>query len=141
VPTTDDLESLRFLWKLYGREFLNMTSWLGSAVHVRYNDWFRSRTYRDEIAGQIGFVNRDAGINEIARWGPALRGLSTSFDGLNYEGQAQQMKVLERWKEFARDPFFRSLIEDQELVDLSVQIFGEIQGVREFLLETGADPS
>lgn len=130
-PATEDLESFRSLWKLYAREVLGITQWLGTAIHVRYNDWFRSGIYRDEVARQIGFVNGDIGINEIARWGPALIGLATSFDGFNYEGKAQQMKVLERWKEFAEYPLFRSLVEDEELVDLSARLFGEIEGVNE----------
>jgi hypothetical protein len=129
-PTIERFGEFRFLWKLYAREFLGITMWMEDAVHVRYNEWFCSREYRDEIAGRIGFSNQDAGVSEIARWGPALGRPAASFDGLRYDGRAQEMKVLERWKEFSEDQFFRAQFEDEELVDLSRRIFGEIDGTR-----------
>lgn len=127
-PTAERFGEFRDLWKLYARELLGDTVWLPGAVHVRYNDWFRSRAYRDELAARIGFVNRDVGVDEVARWGPALGKPAASFDGLRYDGRAQEMKVFERWKEFSADPFFRAQFEDEELVDLSRRLFGEIEG-------------
>jgi hypothetical protein len=40
------------------------------------------------------------------------------------------MRVLERWKEFSADPFFRAQFEDEELVELSRRIFGDLDGTR-----------
>lgn len=130
VPTMERFEEFRSLWKLYAREFVGVTRWLEDAVHVSYNDWFRSREYRDEVAARIGFPNRDAGLDRVARWGPVLSRADVSFDGLAYDGRAQQMQVLERWRGFSEDPFFRAQFEDEELVDLSHRIFGEIEGTR-----------
>lgn len=129
-PTAKRFDEFRSLWKVYAREALGITSWLEDAVHVRYNDWFRSRTYRNEIAERMGFINEDVSVDEIARWGPALGKPAASFDGLRYDGRAQQMRVLERWMEFSDDPFFRAQFEDEELVDLSRRIFGEMEGIR-----------
>ena len=67
-PTAERFEEFRTLWKLHAGEFLGTTHWLPEAVHVRYNDWFRSRAYRDELAGRIGFENTDRGVEKIARW-------------------------------------------------------------------------
>lgn len=128
TPTMERFAEFRVLWKLYAREFAGVTSWLEDAVHVSYNAWFRSRAYRDEIGSRIGFRNRDVGIDKVARWGPATSRLDASFDGLTYDGRAQAMQVLERWKGFADDPFYRAQFEDEELVDLSRRIFGEIEG-------------
>ena len=36
--------------------------------------------------------------------------------------------MLERWKEYEGDPFYRALFGDEELVELSRQVFGEIEG-------------
>ena len=127
-PTAERFEEFRILWKLHAGEFLGITHWLPDAVHVRYNDWFRSRAYRDELAGRIGFGNADRGVESIARWGPALAKRPATFDGLAYDGRAQEMKVLERWKEYEEDPFFRALFADEELVELSRRVFGEIEG-------------
>ncbi|HEY7575524.1 MAG TPA: hypothetical protein VIB08_10200 [Thermoanaerobaculia bacterium] len=127
-PTAERFDEFRSLWKLHAGEFLGTTRWLEEAVHVRYNEWFRSRAYRDELADRIGFSNGDVGLERIARWGPALAKRPASFDGLSYDGRAQDMKVLERWKEYAEDRFFRAQFEDEELIELSRRIFGEIEG-------------
>jgi hypothetical protein len=130
VPTMERFGEFRALWKLYAREMLGDTRWLPEALHVRYNDWFQSRVYRDELAARIGFVNRDVGVHEVARWGPALAKPAASFDGLRYDGNAQEMRVLDRWREFSTDPFFRAQFEDEELIALSARLFGEIHGTR-----------
>ena len=140
APTTARFEEFRNLWKLHAGEFLGITGWLPDAVHVRYNDWFRSRAYRDELAGRIGFENADVGVERVARWGPALAKHQASFDGLAYDGRAQEMKVLERWKEYEEDPFFRGLFDDEELVELSRRIFGEVEGTARLASRGGSRP-
>lgn len=129
-PTMERFEEFRALWKLYAREFAGTSRWLESAVHLNYNEWFRSRGYRDEIAERIGFRNQDIGVERVARWGPALSRHDTSFDGLAFDGRAQAMAVLERWKEYADDPFYRAQFEDEDLVDLARRVFGQIEGTR-----------
>ena len=58
----------------------------------------------------------------VARWGPNLWG--DSFDNLTFDGRATQMKVLERWRQVADEPLYRSLVADPELIELSTTIFG-----------------
>ena len=120
------LPELRELWKVYAHEFLGETHYLPNRVSISYNDWFLSREYRDRLGRQLGFINRDLGIDEVAKWGPTMWG--DSFDGLQYEGQAQRMKVMERWREYQHDEFFCALFQDEELWDLSRLLFGEIKG-------------
>jgi hypothetical protein len=129
-PAPERFAEFRALWKLYAREYAGMTSCLPGAIHVNYNDWFRSRAYRDDIAARIGFHNRDRGVDEVARWGPAIGKRGASFDGLAYDGRARTMAVMDRWREYADDPFFRAQFEDPELVELAHRIFGEIEGTR-----------
>ena len=95
---------------------------------VRYNRWVTDKAYRRRLAEQLGLEFTDAGRNEVARWGPVTWG--DSFDGLEYDGRAQQMKVLTRWRRFADNEFYRSLFRDPELVALSNQVFGEIPGTK-----------
>lgn len=47
--------------------------------------------------------------------------------------KADKMKVLERWKTFKDDPFYRSLFKDNELIELSNRIFGRIPGTEKLL--------
>lgn len=128
APTGERFAGFRDLWKLYAREMLGDTAWMPGAVHVRYDAWFLSRAYRDDLAARIGFANRDAGMDRVARWGPALGRGGISFDGLRYDGRAREMPVFDRWREFSADPFFRAQFEDRELVDLAARLFGDVEG-------------
>lgn len=125
-PSLDEVVEARDLWKMHAREFLGETAHLSDLVTLSYNDWFLDREYRDRKATELGFANRDVGLDEVARWGPTLS--KDSFDGLRYDGRAQEMKVLERWRRFEADEFYRSLVDDAELHGLSARIFGPLQG-------------
>lgn len=125
-PTLDDVAATRDLWKVHAREFLGKTDFLSGRVALSYNDWFRDRAYRDAMAGKLGLVNQDIGVEEVAKWGPSVT--ADSFDGLAYDGRAQAMKVLERWKRFEHDGFYRELVADPEVHDLSAEIFGVLPG-------------
>ncbi len=122
-PPRESFPEARELWKVYAKEFLSETRHLRQPVCVSYNHWFQSREYRDELGVKLGFVNRDVGLDEVAKWGPTTWG--DSFDGLRYDGRAREMKVLERWKEYGHDPFLRELLADPELRELSGRIYGD----------------
>lgn len=126
APSLEDFGPLVELWKVYAREFLRITDILSDKVCISYNGWFGDRSYRNAIARNLLFRNRDRGMDEVAKWGPTTWG--DSFDGLRYDGRARQMKVLSRWKKYQDDPFYRGLFRDHEIFDLSAQIFGEIEG-------------
>lgn len=136
APSIESLGSLPDLWKIYAREFLGETAHLSDTVTISYNEWFISREYRDDLGRRLGFVNRDGGLQEIARWGPSTWG--DSFDGLRHDGAAQAMKVLERWREYRDDPFYASMFRDPDVAYLSGQIFGELPGTRAWLESVGA---
>ena len=129
------MESLNFhvqVWKAYAREFLRQTHYVPDAIPVSYNGWVAHKEYRQELAEQLQLAFSDKGVEEVAKWGPATWG--DSFDGLDYDGRAQAMKVFERWKHFRDDPFYRQLMQDPELWTLSNEIFGLLPGT-ETLLE------
>lgn len=130
-PTLEDVEKSKDLWKVYAREFLGETSFLKNRVNISYNKWFLDRSYRDEVGAILGFDNRDIGKQEVAKWGPTVT--ADSFDGLKFEGRAESMKVMERWRAFKEDGFYRRLVFDKELHELSGAIFGEIAGTQELL--------
>lgn len=126
-PSLAEVATAKELWKVYAREYLGLSRYLTDRVEISYNHWFVSRDYRDQLAGRLGFENHDSGVQEVARWGPSTSG--DSFDGLRYDGKAQEMRVLERWRTFEGDPFYRELCGDRELHELSERIFGEIEGI------------
>ena len=130
-PTLDELRTSVRLWKAYAEEFLGETHHLPNKVPISYNAWFADQTYRAGLAERLGLPFSDRGLNQVARWGPALWG--DSFDGLAYDGRAQDMDVLERWKRFRDDDLYLSLVVDERLLALSERIFGEVPGVRALL--------
>jgi hypothetical protein len=126
-PTMDSLLALPTLWKTYAKEFLGLTSHVPRpVVRISYNQWFVDAAYRRTLAKTLGLSLADEGRDMIARWGPNLWG--DSIDNLTYDGRATEMKVLERWRHFAHDARYRSLVSDPELIELSTAIFGPIAG-------------
>jgi hypothetical protein len=124
-PSLDSIRQLPVLWKTYAKEFLNQTNFITqNKITISYNEWFKSDNYRAKLASDLLLVSSDKSVTEVAKWGPNTWG--DSVDNLTYDGKANEMKVLERWKLYADDPFFISLFDDNELIELSEKIFGHI---------------
>ncbi len=110
------------IWKQHARAFLR------EKVHsprplvvINYNRWARERSYRRELATQLGVSFNDAGFRAV----PAVAS-GSSFDGTRYHGQPEKMDILQRWRHFRDNPHTRSLFAD-DLVQLSRRIFGPVQ--------------
>lgn len=130
-PSLEELTTLPELWKAYAYEFLDRTSHVPRPmVAISYNQWFADAEYRRTLALTLGLGTTDKGRDRIARWGPNTWG--DSFDNLTYDGRASEMKVLDRWQLVADQPFYRSLVSDPELMELSTAIFGSIPGTEQF---------
>jgi len=110
------------LWKSYAKEYLGKTNYLGeNKIVINYNLWFSSKNYRNNIEKKLGLEPNDKKINEVLDIG---RG--SSFDGIKFNGKANKMKVLERWKLLADNAFYKTVLKDKELIKLSNKIFGKI---------------
>ena len=96
---------------------------------INYNAWFLDQNYRRELSRKFNLEFNDRGINIVAKWGPTRWG--DSFDGTKYDGKATQMQVLDRWRTYKDDPFYRNLLKDPEVWQLSQRIFGNIPGTEE----------
>lgn len=128
-PSLDSLMLLPAFWKDHAKEFLSETNFIsGNKICISYNQWFIDANYREELAHKLHLPTMDKGLSEVAKWGPNTWG--DSFDNLTYENRANEMKVFERWKHYKDDPFFISLFEDPELIELSDKIFGQILNSR-----------
>lgn len=132
-PSLDSFPRIIQIWKEQAKEFLGETNYLKNKIVINYNFWFTSKEYRILLAALLGLKFDDKGIHEIAKWGPTTWE-KTSFDGLKFDGNATKMNVLERWKNFQDDEFFRKLIADEELLVLSARIFGEISEIKHILI-------
>jgi hypothetical protein len=107
-------------WKTYAREFLGITNYIPNKLPISYNKWFSNKRYRRKLTKTIGGSDVDS-VNNITSYGNG-----SSFDKMKFNGKANQMKVLERWKHYARNELFLEMLEDKELMKLSNKIFGNI---------------
>lgn len=89
-----------------------------------YNQWFLDQDYRQKIAHSLGLKYSEESLTRVV--GQTDAGAGSSFDKYKFFGQANQMRVLERWKNMADNSNYRSLFLDPEVWTLSEQIFGYI---------------
>jgi len=107
-------------WKTFAREAIGLTHILPEgSIYVSYNHWFADRAYRKQIIEDLDLDFTDAGINLVSKHGGG-----SSFDRRKYNKKAQQMNVLDRWKAFQDDRFYRGLF-DQEILEMSQDLFGD----------------
>lgn len=116
--------SLPQLWIDYAKEYLCETNYLHNIkIPVNYNQWVFDVEYRRQIAEKLGIDFTDSGFNDVM-----TNGGGSSFDGVDLQGKASEMSVLERWKSFYKDPDFRALVRNEKLIEYSLKIFGSIPG-------------
>ena len=123
------------LWKTYAREYLGKTQIIKhNKTVINYNRWHTDRDYRFSLAQTLGLTFTDAGFKSVIR----RYGGGSSFDSDKYHGQADQMQVLHRWKTMAGDARFRQIFSDTELVELSEEIFGHLEGTENIFSRSSA---
>lgn len=105
-------------WKAYAIRYLD-----GNRDTIVYDKWFLSEDYRREIAAFVGFEYSEQGLLEVPAYGVST-GTGSTFDNLNYDGRANEMKVLERYQKFEHNKQYLNLFDD-EVVSLAIQIFGK----------------
>lgn len=117
-------QSIIDLWIEYAKEYLGKTQYFkDNKIVLNYNLWCSDKNYRRQIASQCKFDFSDLGFNEVKSYGGG-----SSFDGRQFDGKANQMNVLNRWQYFSNDISYRKLLDNDELLEYSEQIFGHIPG-------------
>jgi hypothetical protein len=105
------------LWHSYAEEFVGDTNYLQNCVKINYNKWISDKGYRKTIAGNFGGLKND-NIHYVS-----YHGNGSSFDKKSFMGSAQNMKLLERYKQFQYHPYFRS----GHIHQMAQRIFPEIK--------------
>ena len=127
-PRPEALNAWVERWKEHAREFQRMRdNPAPGEVAFNYNCWTADPVYRDALADRLDLDNRSDGSMKAV---PGY-GLGSSFDGRRLDGRADQGKYHERWRMYADEAWFREVFQDDELVRLSEEIFGEIPGTEE----------
>jgi len=78
---------------------------------IIYDKWFKDINYRKQISEKLGLEFSDEGLQTVVRIGGG-----SSFDGIKYNGNAQEMDVLSRYKQvdnYSMNEFKKSEIGQQ----------------------------
>jgi hypothetical protein len=128
IPTEAGM-SMKDVWLSFAKEAVGDTNVIPNKIVVNFNRWFSDREYRVALANTIGVEFTDKDINVVPEFGDG-----SSFDGLDFNGNAQMMNVLDRWRSFRNNEWFRDFFTD-EVLDLGVRLgYGDI--VTEYLRAT-----
>jgi len=113
-------------WLMTAREFKGVTNILPEPkVFLNFDRWFSDINYRKSLSKKLGIAFTDHGLGKVMKVGTGSR-VGSSFDRIKYDGEAQKMKVLERWKSYVDNKveFVNVLGMNKELVTLAEEIFG-----------------
>ena len=102
------------LWKQHAGIALLAPAWI---TVVLFDKWFSDAEYRRSICNNLEIPFTDTGLNEVGHFGNG-----SSFDGRKFDGRAQKMDVLNRWKEFEGDPLMERMMTD-DLMELNRKLF------------------
>ena len=93
-------------------------------VAINYNKFTIDPKYRQRIAEKLNLVSFEDAEK-------ALNHTSDFGQGSSFKNLSNANNTLERWKLFQDDPFFRYALKNQNLIDLSIDFFGNVPGLSE----------
>ncbi len=127
------------VWKSLAREFLGITNYLPNKTAISYNRWFAERAYRRQLSRrlELDFNDECDEAEEALLAVPGRRRGESQFDGRRYDGTAQQMDVLNRWRLLEDDPVYVEQFRDKELILLADRIF-QVEGIESLLARVPA---
>ena len=117
------IEPMMTLYKSYAEQALRALDGSSSYIFINFNRWFMSKNYRIEMAQQLGFKTSGEPYKRVP-----TNGGGSSFDGMAYMGKADEMPVMQRWKNYQHDARYRAILQDCALLNLSTSLFGDVTG-------------
>lgn len=104
------------LWNDYAYNWNNP-----NIVTIIYDKWFVNSDYRRLIESKLGLIETDNGLNDVHP-----TGMGSSFDGMEYQGKAQEMNVLKRWWGYRKNEEYLKVLNDSDLLKIREDIFGPL---------------
>jgi len=128
----DVLDNPKYIecYKSLCREILgetNVTEY--QLIPILFNEWFLSAEYRAKIGEKFDLAPGCALPYNDIPW----RGGGSSFNKFDYDGKANNMRVLERWQDPRVAKQLKELIEDKELTNMAIQIFGHLHPIETWI--------
>ena len=148
-----DVDKILLFWKEIAREAESAKQFEDSGkIVISYNDWFSNKIYRKQLCKKIDGYFSDSSLKQVSVMGKGssfdrkkfnrnltvadifskwhkllrIRTIDEVNTYLNRLFGARRMKVLERWKEFAKDERMINIISDEEVRSLSHDLFGKV---------------
>jgi len=90
-------------------------------IDINFNQWFSNKEYRSYICQKLNIDKDDIGLNEVPNYRHG-----SSFEKLSYNGNAQKMKVLERYKQVKNKRKYVEGMSINNALTLSDRYFGTI---------------
>ena len=98
-------------WCEYAMEWLDPRV---EGVRIYYDRFILDKDYRDSIAEQLDIdVRSDRSLSRVS---PNAGG--SSFDRTEYDGNADQMKTLERWREYENEEWMQKILNDPFVAEI-----------------------
>ncbi|MFW5794980.1 MAG: hypothetical protein ACOCV1_05810 [Bacillota bacterium] len=114
--TNEEISEMIALWEKISNAYFDENKYF-----IKYNKWFLSEEYKRQICSDLDISFNDKFINNVASYGKG-----SSFDYYDYNGKAQQMDVLNRYKKMENNPRYKDFLElYQHLIPLSNHIFNK----------------
>ena len=121
------VNSIRRIYKQHAKEVIGKSNFLKEKIIINFNLWVKSKDYRSAIAKKLGLENHtDEGMRKVS----GVAG-GSSFDGTSISARELHRRLEERWREYAGESDFWEIF-DEELLDLTIEIFGETEAVKAF---------
>jgi hypothetical protein len=120
APLGEGIEASLPRWEEYTRYAL-----ANPHQAIVYDRWFALPAYRATCAANIRsfiptWVEDPTSLATVAS-----QGYGSSFDGLDYQGRAQEMGVLTRWHAYKDNEVFKRLL-TPAILDLNSQVLGSV---------------
>lgn len=107
------------LWKKQAEYVLGSRATPSRKINfISFNSWFSDIEYRAGLAEDLQIPFTDVGVEEMPQFGGG-----SSFSGLQFDGMAHQLGVLNRWHTLSSVPEYLELIEDEELAHAAYVLF------------------
>lgn len=113
-------ERILSTWKEHAYEFIGETNKLGTdTVKLSFNRWYSDKEYRESLSNKLSLTFSDNGFKNISGIGGG-----SSFDSTNYNGNPQNMKVLDREKSLTSSEMslLKEIMSDKEVISLNKAI-------------------
>lgn len=116
-------------WLSMAEEWVGVTNYIPEFIRIYYDNFFQSREYRKEICNKVdGQYNEDR-LNIVTRMGNY-----STFDGDKFQGMAQQMKVLCRYKEWIpQNSHYLNILKEHEALEFYMKNFELNEDKRKFI--------